>query len=227
MGKPKGESRGLAYLQQARPEAVRHLLKFFGESGRNLEPRTRFLISIVTKVINFSPRGLQQYVPRALKEGASAAEIIDAVLCSYPCAGLTRVVDALDVILDMDLPEFELPGSQDGASPEEAPAPGQGGKWREIARRDEFSEDGRLEVNVGDRCLAAFDIDGEVFVIDGHCPHRGGPLIRGQVEGKVVSCPLHHWQFDLASGVSQDNPGVKVGTYEVRVEDDGRILVRF
>ncbi len=227
MGKPKGESRGLAYLQQARPEAVRHLLKFFGESGRNLEPRTRFLISIVTKVINFSPRGLQQYVPRALKEGASAAEIIDAVLCSYPCAGLTRVVDALDVILDMGLPEFEIPGEEPGSPAEDAPADPEEGEWREIARREDFSKDGRLEVNVGDRSLAAFDIDGEVLVIDGLCPHRSGPLIRGQLEGKVVTCPLHHWQFDLESGVSQDNPGAKVGTYEVRVEDDGRILVRF
>ena len=227
MGKPKGESRGLAYLQQARPDAVRHLLKFFGESGRNLEPRTRFLISIVTKVINFSPRGLQQYVPRALKEGATADEIIDAVLCSYPCAGLTRVVDALDVILDMGLPGFEMPGEQEESPAEEAPADPAGGQWRELARREDFSADGRLEINLGDRCLAAFDIDGEVMVIDGLCPHRSGPLIRGQLEGKVVTCPLHHWQFDLQTGISQDNPGARVGTYEVRVEDDGRIFVRF
>ena len=231
MGKPKGESRGLAYLKQVRPEAVHHLLKFFGESGSHLEPRTRFLISIVTKVINFSPRGLQQYVPRALKEGATADEIIDAVLCSYPCAGLTRVVDALDVILDMGLPGFETPGEQaeppaEEAPAEEAPADSAGEEWREIGRREDFSKDGRLEVNLGDRCLAVFDIDGEVLVIDGLCPHRSGPLSRGQLEGKVVTCPLHHWQFDLQTGVSQDNPGAKVGTYEVKVEDDGRIFVR-
>ena len=69
MGKAKGESRGLAYLKKVRPEAIAHLLKFFRESGQHLEPRTRFLISIVTKVINLSPRGLQQYVRRALEEG--------------------------------------------------------------------------------------------------------------------------------------------------------------
>ena len=71
MGKAKGESRGLAYLQQVRPQAVSHLLRFFRESGQHLEPRPRFLISIVTKVINLSPRGLQQYVRRALAAGAS------------------------------------------------------------------------------------------------------------------------------------------------------------
>ena len=80
MGKAKGESRGLTYLQQVRPQAVSHLLRFFRESGRHLEPRTRFLISIVTKVINLSPRGLQQYVRRALDEGASPDEIIDLSL---------------------------------------------------------------------------------------------------------------------------------------------------
>ena len=227
MGKPKGESRGLAYLRQVRPEAIQHLLKFFRESGRHLEPRPRFLISIVTKVINFSPRGLQQYVRRALEEGACADEILDAVLCSYPCAGLTRVVDALDVILDMNLPAFEVPALEDESPAEEAPVRESKSEWREIARREELEDGGRLEVNVGERCLAVFNIDGDVLVIDGRCPHRGGPLIRGQVQGKVVTCPLHHWQFDLESGIAQDNPGVKVGTYEVKVEDDGRILARF
>ncbi|MCZ6794302.1 MAG: nitrite reductase small subunit NirD [Planctomycetota bacterium] len=107
MGKRKGESRGLAYLQRVRPEAVEHLLKFFRESARHLDSKTRFLISVVTKVISHSSRGIEQYVRRALEEGASPDEVIDAVLCAYPCAGLTRVVDAIDVILDMKLPGFD------------------------------------------------------------------------------------------------------------------------
>ena len=118
-------------------------------------------------------------------------------------------------------------GASTEAPAEEAQADSAGEEWREIGRREDFSKDGRLEVNLGDRCLAVFDIDGEVLVIDGLCPHRSGPLSRGQLEGKVVTCPLHHWQFDLQTGVSQDNPGAKVGTYEVKVEDDGRIFVRF
>ena len=226
MGKAKGESRGLAYLRTARPEAVAHLLKFFRESGRHLEPRTRFLISIVTKVINHSPRGLQQYVRRALEEGATPDEIIDAVLCSYPCAGLTKVVDAIDVILDMKLPGFEALEEEGSPTTGDPPADA-GGEWREIATREELEVDGRLEVNVEDRILAVFHIDGETLVIDGQCPHRSGPLIRGQIQGKTLTCPLHHWQFELQSGACQNNPGVRVGTYEVRVEDDGRILVRF
>lgn len=226
MGKAKGESRGLAYLQQVRPQAVSHLLRFFRESGQHLEPRTRFLISIVTKVINLSPRGLQQYVRRALAEGASPDEIIDAVLCAYPCAGLTKVVDALDVILDMKLPGFEAPGEGGDSTAAEGQAASAEDEWVEVGTREELGEAERLEVNVADRSLAVFEADGEVFVIDGLCPHRSGPLVRGQLQGKTVTCPVHQWQFDLESGVCQDNPGARVGTYEVRIEDDGRILVK-
>ncbi|HLU50077.1 MAG TPA: nitrite reductase small subunit NirD [Planctomycetota bacterium] len=105
MAKPN-ESRGLDYLRKTRPEALSHLLAFFRESARHLDPKTRFLISVVTKVISGSPRGVRQYVRRALEEGASPNEILDAILCAYPCAGLTRVVDAIDTILAMGLPGF-------------------------------------------------------------------------------------------------------------------------
>ena len=91
------ELSGLQYLSRERPEAMEHLLAFFRESARHLDPKTRFLISVVTKVINFSPRGLRQYIPRAVREGASPDEVMDAILCAYPAAGLTKVVDAIDV----------------------------------------------------------------------------------------------------------------------------------
>src|SRR5688572_5387250 len=128
---------------------MEHLLKFFGESGKSLEPKTRFLISIVTKVINYSPRGIEQYVKRALKEGASPAEVIDAVLCSYPCAGLTKLVDAIDVILDLGIPGFEdadsggvgavrSAGESGGASPSQEPVAE--ARWVQVASSDEIPE---------------------------------------------------------------------------------------
>ena len=40
---------GREYLQEVRPEAIGHLLAFFKESGRHLEPKTRFLMSVMTE----------------------------------------------------------------------------------------------------------------------------------------------------------------------------------
>lgn len=242
MGKLKGESRGFVYFKQVRFEVVHYLFKFFGEFGSYFEFWMCFLILIVIKVINFLLRGLQQYVFRVLKEGATVDEIIDVVLCFYFCVGLIRVVDVFDVIFDMGFFGFEISGEQveflveevpveevpvEEVQVEEAQVDFVGEEWREIGRCEDFSKDGCLEVNLGDRCLVVFDIDGEVLVIDGFCFYRSGSLSRGQLEGKVVICSFYHWQFDLQIGVLQDNSGVKVGIYEVKVEDDGRIFVWF
>jgi len=40
----------------------------------------------------------------------------------------------------------------------------------------------------------------EFYVTDARCPHLGGPLAKGELEGTVLTCPWHHSQFDLADG---------------------------
>ena len=101
-------SDALNYLVKARPEALGHYLKFVKEAGRNLDPKTRDLISVITKVHAQTERGLRQYLTRALRNGCSAAEILDALLMAFPALGLAKIVWAVDVILAMDLPEFRL-----------------------------------------------------------------------------------------------------------------------
>ena len=40
----------------------------------------------------------------------------------------------------------------------------------------------------------------EYFVADARCPHLGGHLAEGILEGTIVTCPRHHSQFDLRDG---------------------------
>ena len=42
--------------------------------------------------------------------------------------------------------------------------------------------------------------DDEVFALDDRCPHKGGPLSQGIVHNKRVTCPLHNFVIELASG---------------------------
>jgi nitrite reductase/ring-hydroxylating ferredoxin subunit len=96
---------GFGYLAKQRGEAVKDLLSFLGKSGANLEPKTKFLIYIALQTANFSPRGLRQYIPKAIKAGASEDEILDAILQAYPSGGLGNVVDAVDVFLSLGFGE--------------------------------------------------------------------------------------------------------------------------
>jgi len=41
---------------------------------------------------------------------------------------------------------------------------------------------------------------GKVFALADRCPHRGGPLSQGIVHGERVTCPLHNWMIELATG---------------------------
>jgi nitrite reductase/ring-hydroxylating ferredoxin subunit/alkylhydroperoxidase/carboxymuconolactone decarboxylase family protein YurZ len=100
-------SDALAFLVKARPEAMGHYLAFLKDCGTRLDPRTRCLISVITKVHAQTERGLRQYVKRALREGCSMAEVLDALLMAFPALGLSRIVWAVDVLLDMDLPELQ------------------------------------------------------------------------------------------------------------------------
>jgi nitrite reductase/ring-hydroxylating ferredoxin subunit len=69
------------------------------------------------------------------------------------------------------------------------------------------------------RELAVFNVDGRYFVTDNECPHQGAPLGDGWLDGKIISCPLHAWQFDVETGQMPDEPRICIRTYRSRVID--------
>jgi nitrite reductase/ring-hydroxylating ferredoxin subunit len=82
-----------------------------------------------------------------------------------------------------------------------------------------------MEALVNGRPVALFNVAGEFHAISNTCVHRGGPLGKGVLDGKLVLCPWHAWAYDVTTGVSDVNPDLKVAKYEVKVED-GQVLVK-
>ena len=101
-------SDALTYLVKARPQEMGAYFAFLKGAGSRLDPKTRNLISVITKVHAQTENGLRQYLKRALREGATPDEVLDALLMAFPALGLAKIVWAVDVILRMDLPEFSL-----------------------------------------------------------------------------------------------------------------------
>ena len=99
-------SDALNYLLKARPEAMGHYFSFLKDAGKHLDPKTRDLISVITKVHAQTERGFRQYLGRALREGCTPMEVLDALLMAFPALGLAKIVWAVDIILDMDIPGF-------------------------------------------------------------------------------------------------------------------------
>lgn len=80
------------------------------------------------------------------------------------------------------------------------------------------------EVTVGDRVLAIYNIDGNFHVIDGICPHAGGPLGEGQLHQNIVTCPWHGWQFDVTTGQHCLTPQIRQECIPCRVEGEDLLI---
>jgi nitrite reductase/ring-hydroxylating ferredoxin subunit len=77
------------------------------------------------------------------------------------------------------------------------------------------------QVTLPGRTLALFNCDGTYYALDDECPHSGGPLSEGILEGKEVECPWHSARFDVTSGAHLCPPARKgVRAYPVRVVGD-------
>lgn len=80
---------------------------------------------------------------------------------------------------------------------------------------------------VGGQRMAVFRTHADgVFATQELCPHLGGPLADGLIDGGTVICPLHDRVYDLRSGGGV-NTDCQVQTYPARVEADGVIVVTF
>lgn len=74
-------------------------------------------------------------------------------------------------------------------------------------------------VTVADEQIALFRVDSTVYAVNNICPHQGGSLADGQIEGTMVVCPVHGWAFDVTSG-QVVHGAASIDAYEVRVEGD-------
>jgi nitrite reductase/ring-hydroxylating ferredoxin subunit len=80
------------------------------------------------------------------------------------------------------------------------------------------------EVVADGRIFAVYNVDGVFHVIDGICPHAGGPLGKGTLRGDIVTCPWHGWQFNVSSGQHCLNQRICQTAYAVRIEN-GRVII--
>jgi nitrite reductase (NADH) small subunit len=97
--------------------------------------------------------------------------------------------------------------------------------WIEIGELEDIPVRGARVVKTAEGCVAVFrTAENEAFAIDDRCPHKGGPLSQGIVHGRAVTCPLHNWVIDLATGDAQGADVGSVKTVPLKIEA-GRLLL--
>jgi nitrite reductase/ring-hydroxylating ferredoxin subunit len=91
--------------------------------------------------------------------------------------------------------------------------------------------------------IGVFRVGGEFYAVRNFCPHQGAPLCLGRLhtthapsevgvfdpalEGRVLRCPWHGWEFDIQSGKGLYDARGRVKTYATRVDGEGNLWIDF
>ena len=91
-------------------------------------------------------------------------------------------------------------------------------EFTRVAGAGEIAAGAGKIVDVNGNPVAVWNINGNYYAFQNVCPHRGGPVGEGEIEGNIITCPWHGFRFDVTNGACAQNPAMKISTYEVRVE---------
>lgn len=91
-----------------------------------------------------------------------------------------------------------------------------------VATRADLPPGALLRVEVGARLVCLANVDGQIYAFDDDCPHIGGALDEGELEGCVLTCPVHLAQFNVCAGgrVVRGPARDDLVMFPVRVEGD-------
>lgn len=90
----------------------------------------------------------------------------------------------------------------------------------EVTKLEDLPRDQGVRVKIGDRRVALFRVEDDVYAIGDRCSHAEASLAEGEVFDAAVECPRHGSEFDLKTGEPSSLPATSpVPVYEVTVED--------
>ncbi len=89
-----------------------------------------------------------------------------------------------------------------------------------VAKASEIPPGTAKVVVVQGHPVALFNVDGTFYAVSHICLHRGGPIGEGTLDGFVVTCPLHGWEYDVRTGKNLANPLARLRTFAVRIDGD-------
>ena len=99
------------------------------------------------------------------------------------------------------------------------------GEFIAVARANDVPEGTVRAVRAGEEEIALAHCDGGFYAVQPQCLHLQGPLGEGSLEGCVLTCPWHGWQYDVRTGRNEFDLAIQLKTYDVQVAD-GEIRVR-
>ncbi len=110
------------------------------------------------------------------------------------------------------------------ALPESVKPTAESAPTRPMIRPQEIAEGAAKLFRAKGEEMAVFKSNGQLYGIQNICPHEGGQLCNGWIEGGEVVCPLHGYKFDLKTGACSTDPKLKVKVFKLVAQGDQFLL---
>ena len=113
------------------------------------------------------------------------------------------------------------------------------GNFIEVGKTGEFEDGTKKKVLIQGHEILLVRVEDKYYATDNRCPHLGGDLSAGMLQGTVATCPRHGSQFDLRDGevvrwlkgsglfvavAKALKPPKPLNTYNVKIEGDAILI---
>lgn len=90
-----------------------------------------------------------------------------------------------------------------------------------VANKADIPQGGVRVVKVNDVDIAIFNVSDQYYALNDTCPHMGGSMSKGTIEGNVLICSWHQAKFDIVTGIPTGDKNLKRLTcYQVQIEGE-------
>ena len=98
--------------------------------------------------------------------------------------------------------------------------------YQKVAKLSQLRDGTCMAIEVDGLPMVLVRSGDRIAALENRCPHAGAPLSEGFVEGANITCSWHGWSFDLATGISPDDPSAIVPVFEVSIDGDDSLVRR-
>ena len=76
------------------------------------------------------------------------------------------------------------------------------------------------EFDCNGKMICVANVNGDISALDNVCPHRGGPLGQGTIDGEKIICPWHGWMINARTGAIENNDVAKQLMYPIQIDGE-------
>lgn len=92
--------------------------------------------------------------------------------------------------------------------------------FERVCATDDVWEGELISFDVTSRKIILINVDEQFRAYDAQCPHQDQSLCDGKLDGNVLTCPAHLWEFDVTTGHGINPTGCKLRGYALKLEND-------